>query len=201
MAEEFTTFDEYKVTDAGIKWFENGAYVTPSVKLGCTGKLEIETTLKTVIKKCEGDTVRSVDIPTQLKCKFTGHMPVENLRKVWGLKTDGLKKGVYAYGTDSRQGRGIMSFKVLDLDEAMAMLRAFPNMQFSGGMTWELENGGEEIAEIEQEFIAMKDDNNKFFYEALQSEVDTDVADKWLTDFTPDLVKAVAPASSTTTSK
>lgn len=192
MAEEFTTFDEYKVTNAGIKWFENGAYVTPSVKLGCTGKLEIETTLKTVIKKCEGDTVRSVDIPTQLKCKFTGHLPVENLRKVWGLNTKGLKKGVFAYGTDSRQGRGIMSFDVLDLDEEMTMLRAFPNMQFSGGMTWELENGGEEIAEIEQEFIAMKDVNNKFFYEALKSEVEPDVADKWLTDFTPELVQATS---------
>ena len=189
MVEEFTTFDEYKVTDAGIKWFENGAYVTTSVKLGCTGKLEIETTLKTVIKKCEGDTVRSVDIPTQLKCKLTGHMPVENLRKAWGLNTKGLKKGVFAYGTDSRQGRGIMSFDVLDLDEEMTMLRAFPNMQFSGGMKWELENGGEEIAEVEQEFIAMKDVNSKFFYEALKSEVEPDVADKWLTDFTPELVQ------------
>jgi len=172
MAEEFTTFDEYKVTNAAIKWFEGGEYVTPAVKLGCTGKLEIETTLKTVEKKCEGDVVRSVDIPTQLKCKWTGHFPVENLRKVWGLKTEGLKKGVFAYGTDSRQGRGIMSFDVLDLDETMEMFRAFPNMQFSGGMKWELENGGEEIAEIEQEFIAMKDDNNKFFYEALKLELD-----------------------------
>jgi len=191
--ETFTTFDEYKVTNASIQWWDEGKFVTPAVKLGCTGKLELETELKTVIKKCEGDEVEHKDIPTRINGTWTGHFPVENLRKVWGLTNKGLQKGVYAYGTDSRQGKGILTFEVLDLDEEQHMLRAFPNMQFSDGLKWELENGGEEIAEIEQSFIAMKDSNSKFYYEALTTgsdAIDSALADKWLTAFTPELVVA-----------
>lgn len=196
MVETQTTFDEYKVTNASIQWFDGKEYA-PGVPLGCTGKLELETELKSVVKKCEGDEVRHVDIPTQITGTWTGHFPVENLRKVWGLSTDGLKQGVYAYGTSSRQGRGILTFEVLDLDEQVKMLRAFTNMQFSNGLTWELENGGEEIAEIEQEFIAMKDDNSKFYYEALESELeDNELKKSWLTTFTPELALA-DPAAET----
>lgn len=197
MADTFTTFDEYKVTDASIQWKDATGKVTPGVKMGCTGKLELETEMKTVTKKCEGDEVRHVDIPTKITGTWTGHLPVENLRKVWGLSTDGLKKGVFSYGTKSRQGAGVLAFSVLDLDEVQKMLRAFPNMQFSGGLKWSLENGGEEIAEIEQEFTALKDDNGELFYEALESELDDeDLKNTWLTTFSPDLVKATASADS-----
>lgn len=186
-----TTFDEYKVTDASIQWMEAGKIVTPGIALGCTGKLELETEMKTVVKKCEGDEVRHVDIPTKVTGTWTGHMPVENLRKVWGLSTTGLKDGIFAYGTDSRQGRGILTFKVLDLDEEVKMFRAFANAQFTDGLKWSLENGGEEIAEIEQAFISMKDSNNKFFYEALDTELKDEALKKsWLTAFTPELALA-----------
>lgn len=191
MAETFTTFDEYKVTNASIQWFDGKTY-TPGVKLGCTGKLELETEMKSVVKKCEGDEVRHVDIPTQIQGTWTGHLPVENLRKVWGLTNDGLQQGVYSYGTNSRQGRGILTFEVLDLDETVSMMRAFTNMQFSDGLKWELENGGEEIAEIEQAFIAMKDDNNQFYYEALSADLDADLKSKWLTGFQPELAVATS---------
>ncbi|WBY48102.1 phage tail protein [Latilactobacillus curvatus] len=197
MVETFTEFDEYKVTNASIQWYDGKAY-TPGVALGCTGKLELETEMKTVTKKCEGDEVRHVDIPTQVKGTWTGHLPVENLRKVWGLATDGLKEGIFAYGTGSRQGRGILTFEVLDLDEQVHMMRAFANMQFSGGLKWELENGSEEIAEIEQEFISMKDSNNKFFYEALTNELkDETLVKDWLTKFSPDMALTSATPSDT----
>lgn len=200
MADTFTTFDEYKVTDASIQWKDATGKVTPGVKMGCTGKLELETEMKTVTKKCEGDEVRHVDIPTKITGTWTGHLPVENLRKVWGLSTDGLKKGVFSYGTKSRQGAGVLAFSVLDLDEVQKMLRAFPNMQFSGGLKWSLENGGEEIAEIEQEFTALKDDNGELFYEALESELDDDdLKNTWLTTFSPELVKATAETTPTDT--
>lgn len=190
-ATTFTTFDEYKVTDASIQWRETDGTISEGTKLGCTGKLELETEMKTVVKNCEGDEVRHVDIPTKITGTWTGHLPVEQLRAVWGLRTEGLTKGVYAYGSKSRQGAGILTFSVLDLDEAMKMLRAFPNMQFSGGLKWSLENGGEEIAEIEQEFTALKDDNGELFYEAMESELETSLKEQWLTKFSPELVKAV----------
>lgn len=187
--ETFTTFDEFKVTNASMQFLVDGA-LTPGVPLGCTGKLELETEMKSVIKKCEGDEVRHVDIPTQIKGTWTGHMPVENLRKAWGLVTKGLKKGIFAYGTSSRQGRGVLTFEVLDLDEETHMLRAFTNMQFSDGLKWELENGGEEIAEIEQAFISMKDDNSLFFYEAMADELDEETKKQWLLSFSPELALA-----------
>ena len=60
MVETQTTFDEYKVTNASIQWFDGKEYA-PGVPLGCTGKLELETELKSVVKKCEGD--ESYNIP------------------------------------------------------------------------------------------------------------------------------------------
>lgn len=190
MGETYTVFNEYTVTNAHEKW--KGAQ--ESEKLGCTGSLETETEMRTVKKMCEGEEVLSEDIPVKMKGKLTLHMPVEIARKVYGLKTDGLKKGVYAYGTGSRQGAGAMTFDVIDLYEEMKKLLAFPNMNFSGGYKWSLENGKDEIAEIEVEFNALKDDNKKFYYEAIESEVtDQTVIEQWHTNFTPELVTATTP--------
>lgn len=190
MPEKKTVFDEYKVTNGHVNWDDVEAAET----LGCTGSLETETEMRTVTKKCEGDEVLSVDIPTKMTAKLSVHMAVETLRKVYGFKTDGLIEGVFSYGTDSRQGSGALTFDVLDLFEEMKKLIAFPNVSFSGGFKWSLVNGQEEIAEVEITFNILKDDNRKFYYEALESEVtDQTVIEQWHTNFTPALVSATTP--------
>ena len=50
-----------------------------------------------------------------------------------------------------------------------------------------------DVTEIEMKnfsFSALKDSNNMFYYEALESELkDNNIKQKWLTNFTPELVK------------
>ncbi|MDT1957573.1 phage tail protein [Carnobacterium divergens] len=195
-----TVFDEYRITNGTIKW--KGTTTSESTKLGCTGKLSLETELKTVVKTCEGDEVLSIDIPTKQTGTLSLHMPVETARKAFGLNTKGLKKGVFAYGTQSRQGGGCLTFDVYDIFEEMKKLMALPNITFSGGFKWELENGNEEIAEVEIEFQSLKDEGNNFYYEALESEVeDEDVKTKWHENFSYALVKEAVPAAKNRTAQ
>ena len=53
-----------------------------------------------------------------------------------------------------------------------------------------------DVTEIEMKnfaFSALKDTNGMFYYEALEKDLtDDDLKSKWLTNFTPDLVKQTA---------
>lgn len=187
-------FDQYKVTNGGVQWKATDGTTSTGVKFGCTGELSVETEIKTIVKTCEGDEVLSVDIPTKMTGTFTGHIPVDVFRKAFGIDTKGLKKGVYAYGTDSRPGNGVMTWDVFDIFEEIKKMLAFPNASVSGGLTWSLQNGNEEIVEIEMALTFLKDENSKFYYEAFESEVeDADVKAKWHTAFTPELVAEAPP--------
>ncbi|WP_260479794.1 phage tail protein [Listeria booriae] len=190
-----TEFDEYKVTNGSVQWIkQNDGSREAATKLGCVGKLETETEVKTVTKKCEGVVVAEYNIPQKMTGTFTGKMPVAVLRRGFGIKTDGLKKGVYGYGTSSVPSEGTMTFDVFDLFEEVQKMLAFPISSFSGGLKWSLENGSEEFADVEISLLFVKDSNNFFYYEAFTSEVDNDeVKEKWHTEFTPELVKEEPP--------
>lgn len=191
-----TQFDEYKVTNGSIQWRDPATGTQEeAVKMGCVGKLEVETEIKTIEKKCEGVVVEEFNIPQKMTATFTGHLPVEVLRRGFGIKTEGLKAGVYSYGTDSIPGEGVLTFDVYDIYELVKMLKAYPRTTFSGGLKWSLENGAEEIAEVEISLTFLKDANNQFYYEAFEDEVtDSEVKTKWHTEFTPELVKAAPSA-------
>ena len=50
-------FDECKITETHVKSYDRstGALATEkATKLGCTGKLEISSEYKTIVKNCEG---------------------------------------------------------------------------------------------------------------------------------------------------
>lgn len=181
-------YDQYEVTNGAIKWSDSES-ATPAVPLGCTGSLEVETELKAVIKKCEGMEVKNVPIPQKMTGTFIGHMPVDILRKAYGLRTEGLKKGVWSYGMRSRAGRGIFTWDVFNLEGDQRKMIAFPNGQIGAGFKFKIENGGDEIAEVEMPINFLKDDNKEFYYEAFESEVeDEDIATKWNKNFGLDLI-------------
>lgn len=184
-------FNQYKVTNATIR-FLNSSRLSNAEKLGCTGKLEYETELKTVVKECEGAVSKQWSVPVKITGTFTGHIPVDVLRKVYGLTNNQLVEGVYGYSTSSVGGTGAMMFETLDITETLKKYVAFPNMSFSAGLNASIENGGDEIAQIEIPFVAMKDENNFFYYEAFDSELGSDskqLKTKWFTQFDSTLVK------------
>lgn len=69
-------------------------------------------------------------------------------------------------------------------------LKAYPNCTIQTALTRKVENGAEEIAEIELELAITPDEEGNGMYEAVVTDLtDEDLKTKWLELFTPELVK------------
>jgi hypothetical protein len=184
-------FDSFSVENASIQFFE-GVQQQKGTPFGCLGKLEGETEIKEVVKKCAGVEVGKTSKPQKMNMTVSVHAPVAVIRNIFGLKTEGLKSGVYSYGAKSKGKRFVFTADIIDEFADMKKMIAFSNCTSTSGLKITIENGGDEVAELEIEFTAMLDSNKEFYYEAITAEVtDQDVIDKWHTEFTPELVKAV----------
>ncbi|PTY77352.1 phage tail protein [Heyndrickxia sporothermodurans] len=181
-------FDAVRITNFNIKF--KGEQTAQS--FGCVGQLEGETEMITIVKKCEGVETKSKSKPQKMTLSLNAHVKVAPLRSIFGLSNEGLKPGVYSYGSNSKSKDFVLTADVIDEFEDLTKLIAFPNCTSSTGLTLSIENGADEVAELELEFTAMVDDNKNCYYEALLDELaDTTVAETWRTNFTPDLVKEV----------
>ena len=67
-------------------------------------------------------------------------------------------------------------------------MKAYPNGVMNSGVARKIENGAEEVAEIELEIGVMPDEYGNGLYEAPVEGLDESVAEEWMTAFTPDLV-------------
>jgi hypothetical protein len=189
MTKVIEQFDAVTIENASIQFLEGGK-PQPGTSFGCVGKLEGETELKEIIKKCAGIEVKKISRPQKMNMTITGHVPVAVVRNIFGLKADGLKPGVYAYGSKSKGTPFIFTADIVDEFEDLKKMIAFSNCTSTSGLKLTIENGGDEVAEIELEFTAMSDKSGEFYYEAITAEVaDQEVVAKWHTQFTPELVK------------
>lgn len=184
-----TLYKQYKVTNGQFRPI--GAEGTPgtAMELGCTGALEAEPEMKTLSMRCEGDIVDEISKPEFYTVNFTGHLTLGVAREIFGLTNDGLKDGVYAIGDKSVPKKGVFTWEVYDMYNEGKKFMAFSNMVSTTGWVFSHENGADEVAEIEVEFKAMKDDKGNFYYEAFESEItDEEVKTGWLKLFTTELV-------------
>ncbi|EAE9287320.1 phage tail protein [Listeria monocytogenes] len=190
MATIVEDFDATRVTNVGTKFTGD----TASIAFGCLGSIEGETELLELVKKCEGVETKKKTTPQKMTLTLTGHVKVDVLRDIFGLSNEGLKVGVYSYGADSLSKPFILTADVLDEFEAQTKLIAFSNCVAATGLKVTVENGADEVAEIELEFTAMIDENRKCYYEAIVSELDATGRDafvkQWHTNFTPEMVVA-----------
>lgn len=193
MAETIKVFDECKITDTHVKLYDRktGALATGEAsKLGCTGKIELSSEYKTIVKNCEGVEEKSVKKLVKLTGKITAHMPLAIARTIFGLSNDGLAPGVYAISDTSFTPDMLLTTKAVDLFTDEEKYICLPKLSFTTGFAKTIDNTVEEVAEIELEFSAYKDANKKFYYESIASEVDSTIGDKWLTNFDPTMVVA-----------
>ncbi|HFJ9375128.1 TPA: phage tail protein [Bacillus nitratireducens] len=182
-------FDSMSFTNVGIQFIKGGIQQT-GTKFGCVGTIEGETEMIEKVKKCEGVEVKKISKPTKMNMTLSGHLRVDVLRKLFGIKTDGLKAGVWSYGTASKGESFVLTADVVDEFEDLKKFVAFSNCASTTGFKFKVENGSDEVAETELTFTALKDSNGEFYYEALADEVDdVQVKEKWHTQFTPELVK------------
>ncbi|HFQ6441009.1 TPA: phage tail protein [Listeria monocytogenes] len=190
MATIIEEFDATRVTNVGTKFSEDAT----SIAFGCLGSIEGETELLELVKKCEGVETKKKTTPQKMSLTLNGHVKVPVLRDIFGLSNEGLKAGVYSYGADSLSKPFVLTADVLDEFEAQTKLIAFSNCVAATGLKITVENGADEVAEVELEFTAMIDDNRKCYYEAIISELDEADNDafvkQWHTNFTPDMVIA-----------
>jgi hypothetical protein len=184
-------FDAISIKNASVQFFENGVQQT-GTKFGLLGSVEGETEVIEIVKKAEGIEVKRKSKPVKMTLTVSGHIPVKVARDFFGLKTDGLKPGIWAYGTLSKGKDFVFTADVIDEFEDIVKLIAFANCSDTAGFKIAIENGADEVAMVELEFTALKDSLGNFYYEALVDELaDATVATQWHTKFDAALVEAV----------
>ena len=156
----------------------------------CVGTWEEELEVKTVVKKCRGVVSKSRTKGTgNGTIKASMHMAQDLFAEMYGMKQEGLKDGVIAYGTKSLHPVFCVTALVLDEDDN-EKLKAYPNCTIQTALTRKVENGAEEIAEIELELAITPDEEGNGIYEAVVTDLtDEDLKTKWLELFSPELVK------------
>lgn len=182
-------FSEYELREMGIKFTEDD---TDYSNADCVGSCEEELEAITITKKCRG-------VVRKTRTKGTGngtlkismHCPWDIYTEMYGMNLNTLIDGVKAYGRNSVHKTFSITQHVFDEDE-IEKFKAYPNCILKSGLARKIENGAEEVAEIEIEVSIMPDDYGNGMYEALASELkDTDAKTNWMTKFNPDMVQKV----------
>lgn len=179
-------FSEFEVKNTSILF--NGEET--ATKVGCVGSLEETMNSKTVTKKCEGVVVKSVtkgDGTGELALSL--HMRYDLFVKTYGMVLDTLKEGVVAYGQNSKHTVFGLMAEVFD-EDGVKKLKAYPNCVVTSGISRKIENGAEEVAEIEMTINVMPDEFGNGMYEAVVTDsLDQSIQTTWMTKFTPALVQ------------
>lgn len=185
-------FSEFEVKAQYIKIADEDSYSTMS----CIGSSEEDLEVKIITKKCRGAIAKE-------KVKGTGngtlteslHVPRDIYNKMYDMNRPNLKKGVYAYGQNSSHPEFSITQRVLD-EDGVEKFKAYPRCVLESGPKRPVENGQEEVPELELTIKLLPDDNGECMYEALKSELDEETAGKWLEHFDTSLVQStVVPVS------
>lgn len=181
----FQEYSEFEIKDFAIKFQEDMKHAV----CGAVGSCEESLETKTVKKKYKG-----IESKTRTRGTGTGelklsiHMAYEAYLRVYGMKDEDLVDGVYAYGQNSLHPTFSLTEKVED-EDGVLKYKAYPNCTIKEGIARKIENGGEEVAEIDMTVSVMPDIYGVGMYEMIVSETTKEIADKWLEDFTPDMVR------------
>ena len=178
-------FSDYEVRQVGIRpKTEGGAMITAD----CVGKFEDEMTTKVITKKCRGVVKKTrVRGTGSGKANASLHMPIAMRKAMYSLTRDDLADGVTGYGENNVHGEFCMVLDVYD-EDGVEKLVAYPSCIMETGPNFEVENGADEVAEVEIEISIMPDESGYGKYEAFANEVSEDIKSNWMTDFTSELV-------------
>ena len=179
-------FSEYELREMGIKFTNGSAYQT----VECIGSCEEELESRTITKKCRGNVAKTKTKGTgNGTLKISAHIPYELYVQAYGMELDTLKEGIKAYGQDSVHE----SFSVTQLvkdEDGNVKYKAYPNCVIQSGIARKIENGAEEVAELELEIAVMPDEYGIGMYEALASE--SSAVTNWMTAFTPKMAQVTS---------
>ena len=164
----------------------------PAVAMNCVGSVEEELTAKVITKKCRGVTIKNVVKGTgEGTLTISAHVPYEIFKTAFGMEMDTLKTGVSAYGSKSVHKEFCLTLHVND-EDGEEKYKAYPKCVCAARPTISVENGAEEVAEVEMTVNIMPDENGNGMYEALAEGLDESVASAWMSAFTPELVQVTS---------
>ena len=183
-----TVFSDFELDEWGVKIGDAAAYNT----IRCIGSCEEEMNVRKITKKCRGAVVKTKIIPTgDGKFKISAHIPWDIYTEFFGMNVDGLIEGVKAYGRNSVHKEFSSTMHITD-EDGVEKYKAYPKCVVETGKASKVENGGEEVAEVELEVAVMPDEYGHGVYEALAGDLaDETVKTKWMTEFTPALVQVL----------
>lgn len=178
-------YSKFELRKLGIKTSGSTEYKSAD----CVGSAEEEMETKIVTKSCRGEVAKKTVRGTgNGKISVSMHMPYEIYTDVFGMDLPTLIEGVKAYGRNSIHKNFSVVEDVFD-EDGVEMFRAYPNCIIENGIATKIENGAEEVAEIELEMSVMPDEYGNGVYEALASELAEDKKTAWMTSFEPSLVQ------------
>ena len=182
-----TVFSEYEIKNSAIKINDDNS--NTFIRVGCVGSIEETLNSKTVIKKCEGIVKKTVTRGAgDGEAKISLHINYNLYVQLFGMDNSDLLDGVYAYGTSSRHREFCFVGEVMD-EDGNIKYKAYPRCSVKTGPANKIENGGEEVQEIEMTLSLYPDDYGRCEYESPAVELDEETRGKWMTEFTPDLVR------------
>lgn len=161
----------------------------------CVGTLEVERETKTVTKSCRGVVKKRKTKPTgngTINLKL--HIKLALYRKLNNMVNTGLQPGVYAFDNTEAMPEFALTARVKDEDDNI-MFKGFPRCKIEEINNLSIENGAEEVAEVEMKISYMPDDYNKGEYEALSVELTGNVLtpSNWMTAFSSETAQLTTP--------
>jgi len=181
-------FSDFEIDKMNVKFADASA----AVAMNCVGSVEEEMTAKVVTKKCRGVTIKNIVRGTgEGTLTISAHVPYELFKEAFGMGSDSLKEGVQAYGSNSRHKEFCLTLHVKD-EDGEEKYKAYPKCICAARPTISVENGAEEVAEVEMEITIAPDANGNGMYEALADGLDEQIATKWMDNFTPELVQVAS---------
>lgn len=186
---ENKVFSDFDLDEWGVKITGEDKYNT----IKCIGSCEEEMNVRKITKKCRGVVAKVKIIPTgDGKFKISAHFPWDIYTEIFGMNVDGLIEGVKAYGRNSVHKEFSSTMHITD-EDGVEKYKAYPKCIVETGKASKIENGGEEVAEVELEVSVMPDEYGNGLYEALAEELTDETAKTtWMTAFTPDMVQVKA---------
>lgn len=181
-----TQFSEFEIDKLGFKFSGDEKHAL----MDCIGSVEEELEVRTVDKSCRGVVVKHRVVPTgNGTVTISAHFPKDVYDSAYGMKLSTVIDGVRAYGYNKQHPEFSLTEHVVN-EDGLEKVKAYPRCVVSSGVTRSVENGGDEVAEVEMEVYVMPDDYGNCMYEALASDLTGSMtAATWMESFDPKSVQ------------
>ncbi|MGL9969364.1 phage tail protein [Enterococcus sp. DIV1420a] len=188
-----STFTPMEISQVSLKFKKNDQLIS----FGCAGVLSSETEMAFKQVKCGIQTIKRKGKPVQLNVKLTGHARTDTVLALIGLSNEGLKPGIYSYNEDSSSGDFTLTADVIDDFDDVTKLVAFPKCTSESGLQFTVDRTADEYQMVEYSFTAMFTKINgklRAYVEAFTDQISEEIANKWRTSFSEELVSDAADA-------